>query len=311
MCRYTRAAIMFKFAARLWSMLDTPKTLPRVRFRQIVDSDVNDVVELLTRGFAPRRKRSFWHEAMTRLAAHAVPGAPRYGYMLDDGSRPVGVVLLVSSSVPRGDGPHLRSNVSSWYVDPAFRSYASVLISQAIRHKHVTYINLTSVPHTRPILLAQGYTCYAKGVFIATLPPHILARAPDTRILPADATPRASFAPYERQVLLDHVGYGCIALWCETEERAYPFVFRLRFLKGIPCAQLVYCREVADCVRFIGPLARYLMLRGRPLLIIDANGRIPGLSGKYFDQIMPRYFRGPDRPRLGDLAYSEIALLGV
>jgi hypothetical protein len=292
-------------------MLDSPKTLPRVRFRQIVDGDVNDVVDLLTRGFAPRRSRAFWENAMARLAAHATPHAPRYGYMLDDGSRPVGVVLLVSALVPTGDAAHLRSNVSSWYVDPAFRSYASVLISQAIRHKEVTYINLTSVPHTRPILLAQGYTCYAKGVFIATLPPHLFARAPGTRIVPADATPRASFASYERQLLLDHAGYGCTALWCETEERAHPFVFRLRSVKGIPCAQLIYCRDVADCVRFIGPLARYLTLRGRPLLIIDANGPIPGLIGKYFDQTMPRYFRGPHRPRLGDLAYSEIAMLGV
>ena len=292
-------------------MLDSPKTLPRVRFRQIVDDDVNDVVGLLTRGFAPRRTRTFWQEAMARLAAHETPGAPRYGYILDDGYKPVGVVLLVSSLVPTGDRMHLRTNVSSWYVDPAFRSYASVLISQAIRHKDVTYVNLTSVAHTRPILLAQGYTCYAKGVFIATLPLHILARAPGTRIVPADATPRASFASYERQLLLDHAGYGCTAFWCETEERSHPFVFRLRTVKGVPSAQLVYCRDVADCVNFIGPLARYLTLRGRSLLLLDANGSIPGLFGKYFDQTMPRYFRGPQRPRLGDLAYTEIAMLGV
>jgi hypothetical protein len=293
-------------------MLDSPKTLPRVRFRQILDDDVNDVVDLLTRGFAPRRTRTFWQEVMARLAAHATPaGAPRYGYMLDDGNKPVGVVLLVSSLMPTGDGAHLRTNVSSWYVDPAFRSYASVLISQAIRHKDVTYVNLTSVAHTRPILLAQGYTCYATGVFFATLPLHILARAPRTRIVPADATPRASFASAERQLLLDHAGYGCAAFWCETEERAHPFVFRLRTVKGIPSAQLVYCRDVADCVKFIGPLARYLTLRGRPLLILDANGPVPGLFGKYFDQTMPRYFRGPERPRLGDLAYTEIAMLGV
>jgi hypothetical protein len=292
-------------------MLDSPKTLPRVRFRQIVDADVNDVVELLTRGFAPRRPRAFWQDAMARLAAHATPGAPRYGYMLDDGRRPVGVVLLVSALVPTGDATHLRSNVSSWYVDPAFRSYASVLISQAIRHKDVTYVNLTPVAHTRPILLAQGYSCYARGVFIATLPLHTLARAPGMRVVPAHATPRAPFDAFERQVLLDHVDYGCVGFWCETEERAYPFVFRLRPLKGIPCAQLVYCREVEDCVRFIGPLSRYLTLRARPLLIIDANGPIPGLIGKYFDQTMPRYFRGPQRPRLGDLAYTEVAMFGV
>ena len=146
---------------------------------------------------------------------------------------------------------------------------------------------------------------------MAALPAHLFARAPRTRIVPAHARPHAPFAEFERQLLLDHAGYGCTALWCETDERALPFVFRLRSLKGLPAAQLVYCRDVADCVRFIGPLARYLTLRGRPVLIIDANGPMPGLIGKYFDQILPRYFRGPVRPRLGDLAYSEVAMFGV
>jgi hypothetical protein len=308
MCGYTRVAIVFKFAACLWSMLDSPKTLPRVRFRQIADSDVNDVVEFLTRGFAPRRSRTFWQDVMTRLAAHATPpGMPRYGHMLDAGSGPVGVVLLLSAATATGE---VRGNPSSWCVEPAFRSYASMMISQALSRKGVTYVNLTSLPHTRPILLAQAYTCYAAGTFVAALP-LMIARAPWARILPADATPRASFTSFERQVLRDHAGYGCTALWCETEERAYPFVFRLRRIKGIPCAQLVYCRDVADCARFAGPLARYLTLRGCPLLLIDANGPIPGLAGKYFADKMPRYFRGPQRPRLGDLAYSEIAMFGM
>jgi len=293
-------------------MLDSPKVLPRVRFRQIADGDVNDVVELLTRSFAPRRTRRFWQDVLARLAAHVTPpSAPRYGYMLDDGNGPVGVVLMISATVPGGDGTHVRGNVSSWCVEPAFRSYASLLISQAISRKDVTFLNLTAEAHTRPILQAHRYTCYAAGTFVAALALQMFARGPRARILPADASPRSSFAAFERQVLLDHAGYGCAALWIETDERAYPFVFRLRSVKGIPCAQLVYCRDVADCVRFAGPLARYLARHGRPFLILDANGPIPGLIGKYFDQKMPRYFRGPQRPRLGDLAYTEIAMFGM
>jgi hypothetical protein len=64
-------------------------------------------------------------------------------------------------------------------------------------------------------------------------------------------------------------------------------------------------------VRFAGPLARYLTLRGCAFLLIDANGPIPGLAGKYFADKMPRFFRGPQRPRLGDLAYTEIAMYGM
>jgi hypothetical protein len=35
------------------------------------------------------------------------------------------------------------------------------------------------------------------------------------------------------------------------------------------------------------------------------------LIGRYFDATMPKYFKGPDRPRLGDLAYTEAAMFGV
>ena len=79
----------------------------------------------------------------------------------------------------------------------------------------------------------------------------------------------------------------------------------------MPCAQLIYCRDIADFVRFAGPLGRFLALRGRPFVIVDSNGPIPGLVGIYRRGSMPKYFKGPRRPRLGDLAYTEYALLGV
>jgi hypothetical protein len=33
--------------------------------------------------------------------------------------------------------------------------------------------------------------------------------------------------------------------------------------------------------------------------------------GKYFDGVAPKYFKGPTRPRLGDLAYTEAAMFGM
>jgi hypothetical protein len=74
---------------------------------------------------------------------------------------------------------------------------------------------------------------------------------------------------------------------------------------------MVYCRDVDRFVVYAGPIGRYLAARGRPLVMLDANGPIIGLVGKYFDGRMPRYFRGPNRPRLGDLAYTETAMFGV
>ena len=74
---------------------------------------------------------------------------------------------------------------------------------------------------------------------------------------------------------------------------------------------MIYCRDVADFVRFAGPIGRYLARRGKPFVIVDSNGAIPGLFGTFFRGSMTKYFKGPQRPRLGDLAYTEYAVLGV
>jgi hypothetical protein len=45
--------------------------------------------------------------------------------------------------------------------------------------------------------------------------------------------------------------------------------------------------------------------------MVDANGPVAGLGGRYFAERLPKYFRGPVEPRLGDLAYTEAALFGI
>jgi hypothetical protein len=93
---------------------------------------------------------------------------------------------------------------------------------------------------------------------------------------------------------------------------AHPFVFMPRAVKGlIPSVQLVYCRHIRDFVRLSAPLGRHLLARGRAFVIIDADGTIPGLAGTYFAGKSPKYFRGPDRPNLGDLAFTEAVLFGL
>jgi hypothetical protein len=283
---------------------------PKIRCRRIEDADADNIVTLLTRGFATRRPRRFWERVIAVLATRSTPpGAPRYGYLLENDGAAVGAILLIFATAPGGDA--LRANVSSWYVEPAFRGYAPLLVSQARKLKQVTYLNISAAPHTWPILEAQGYRRYSSGVYV-TMPALQRSNAGDMRLLAADQPSDAPHEPFERDLMMAHAGYGCISLWCETRERAHPFVFRPRIVKSIiPCAQLIYCRDVADVVRFAGPIGRFLALRGCPFVVIDANGPIEGLFGRYLDRTMPKFFRGPVEPRLGDLAYTETALFGM
>ena len=185
-------------------------------------------------------------------------------------------------------------------------------MSQALRHKEVTYTNVSAAPHTWPIIEAQGFSRYSEGIFVC-LP--ALQRGPageKVQVVAADASPVVAVDAFERDILLQHAEHGCISLWAVSGGRAFPFVFRPRLVKGfIPCAQLIYCRDLADFTRFAAPIGRYLARRGRAVAIVDANGPIPGMIGIFRSGSKPKYFKGPQRPRLGDLAYTEYAIMGV
>ena len=281
--------------------------LSGVRCREILESDFDAVVELLTEGFSHERDRRFWRSALTRLAGHQTPeGFPRFGHVLDHGGALVGVVLQIFTRMP-GTEP-VRCSMSSWYVAPKFRMYASLLISRALRPA-ATYMNATPVPHTWPVLEAQGYTRYCNGRVLTAL--WLARRTEAAAVLPfADDMPACGhLTAADIAVLRDHAAYGCLSLVCVAAGRRYPFVFMVRRHGPFGIASLVYARADAPVSRFAGALGRHLARRGIFLAGLDADGPLPGLPGRYFAD-RPKYFKGPDRPRIGDHAYSERVLFG-
>jgi hypothetical protein len=283
---------------------------PRVSWRQIEEADLAGVVNLLARGF-PIRDQAYWQRAFARLRAHrGPPDIPRFGYLLECGGALVGVVLTIASVRPAGDEPAVLCNLSSWYVEPAFRAYAPLLISAALRHKGVSFINVSPAPHTVPIVEVQGFTRYSDGQFVAV---PALAPAPDgvVRLEEGDEAPQALCDPVEIALMRAHRAYGCVTLWATTPDRAFPFVFLPRRVSGvIPCAELVYCPSLATFIRFARPIGRALLRGGRALVLIDAPAPIAGLPGHFFAGKRPKYYRGAP-PRIGDLAYTEIPMFGL
>jgi len=127
----------------------------------------------------------------------------------------------------------------------------------------------------------------------------------------------------ERELLAFHAEHGCLVLLAEVLGRADPFIFLPRRLlrrrhtavdflhfPGIPALHLIHCRNVDAFIRLAGPLGRTLLKLGWPLVVVDANAPLPGLYGKYFANWGPKYFKGPEPPKLGDLSYCEWVLFG-
>jgi hypothetical protein len=286
---------------------------PGIRCREITSADLDGIVNLLTSGFRHHhRTRDFWVRALKRLSEHPTPpGFPKYGYLLECKGTRVGVSLLIFSSILVNGETRIRCNTSAVYVEPAFRGYAAMLVSRALRHKHVTYFNITPVPHTLPILEAQGYVRYCAGRFVSV--PALSAWSYGSRVkaVAPDTCPDEDLPSSEIELLLAHARYGCMSLTCSSANRRHPFVFMTRRKFGlVPYAYLAYCRDLEDFVRFAGPLGRFLAWRGFPLVVLDSNGPVRGLVGTY-SAASPKYFKGPDQPRLGDLAYSERVMYDV
>jgi hypothetical protein len=292
-------------------------TMPAVKpqFREIQESDLDAIADLLTKAFAHRR-RDFWMRGLHRQGGRPVPeGAPRYGYLMEHGDKPVGCLLLIYSARTIDGHVVTCCNASSWYVDPEFRNYAALFASMTQKRKDVTYFNVTPAPPTWPILEAQGFKAYCRGLFFS-LP--ILSRKPRDMHLEAVTPATAAVAGLsddELAMLKRHADYGCLSVVCRTADETIPFIFfPLRKRGGIiplPILQLGYCRSLDDYVRCAGALGRHLLLRGTPIVISDANGAMTGITGIYNEARGRKYFKGPHRPRLGDLTDTELALFGM
>ena len=282
-----------------------------IRCRQIGADDLDALAHLLTKGF-PERQIAYWHGALAALRDRDAPeGYPRFGYLLQAGDAVVGVILLIFTKVEANDRQPVRCNVSSWYVEPAYRLHATAMISAALRFKGVTYLNISPAPHTWPILEAQGYKRYTEGQFLS-LPALSLAGLGARVRLYDPARDDGRLSPAEATLMRDHAARGCTAVVCRRGEQTIPFVFMRRPTRyGKIVMQLAYCRDTQDFSRNAGPIGRFLARRGIAVVFCDGEGPIAGLFGRFLKDRAPKYFRGADRPRLNDLAYTEAVLFGL
>ena len=287
----------------------------KTRCREITETDLDAVADLLTRGFVGR-SRDYWMQGLRRQAARTVPqGYPRFGYMLDNDGAPVGVLLLLYTFRDEGGEPSIYCNLSSWYVEPAFRNYATLLTKIAQRHKEVTYLNISPATWTWPIIEAQGFSSYCSGLFFSIPALSRAARGMTVETVAPDTKAVDGLTDAEVELLTRHARYGCLSLVCRTPGGGpIPFILLpMRIRRGWiapPAMQLIFCRDIAEFVECAGAIGLALIPRGKISVILDANGPVAGLTGIFTQARGRKYFKGPHRPRLADLTDTELVLYG-
>ena len=97
---------------------------------------------------------------------------------------------------------------------------------------------------------------------------------------------------------------------CSSAVGRHLFVFLPLRKAGVArYAYLAYCRDLAEFVGSPGHWGGFCLRAASLWSSSISNGPIKGLTGRYSDGF-PKYFTGPDKPRLGDLAYSERVMFG-
>jgi hypothetical protein len=182
----------------------------------------------------------------------------------------------------------------------------------ALRRRDVTYLSITPAPVTLKVTEALRFRRFADGQ-LAFLPALSAIKTPTRVVEILPDSPELEQVPEgERRMLLEHAALGCRALVCIRDGVALPFVFKTRrVFKGlVPCSQVIYCRSHVELSQCAGALGRYLLRKGQPFCIVDATGPVAGLVGRYFPEVGPKYFKGPNPPSAGDLAFTEFVVFG-
>jgi hypothetical protein len=282
--------------------------MPRIHCRQVNVSDLPTIANLLQEGF-PERALSYWQAGLLHMAAYDPPDVvPRFGYLLEADDVVVGVLLLVSHS----DADGIRANVSNWYVRPAYRTYASLLVLRVIRNKSATYFNITPGKLTLPIIEAQGFIRATAGCFFGESA-FSVPRSNAVINWVSSNQPRSNLMPAtDAELLVDHARFGCVSLWLQADGEGYPFIFRKRVLRTgrLPCAVLIYCRSLEELEKFATPIGRALAMRGMPFLLACSDRPLRGIMGRHFPTKFPIYYKGNLKPRSSDLSYTETAVFG-
>lgn len=277
----------------------------------IGDANLGHTLDLLERGF-PRRPRRFWEHAVERVARYnRYGGQGAIGQLLIAGGKPAGVMLTLSGQAQRADGtPYRVTNLSSWYIDPEHRRLAPLMLSKLVRPQDVVFTDLTPSDRVIPMLPLLGFRPLNAGISAIALPIAALSRAEDVRVRDLKDCGNDVLKADTRARLERNAEFGATAAVLTDGDKHHPLLFVSRTLRRLPAAQIIYCEDNALLRKRIGAVARFLLKKGKLVLIVDIplDRQAPGVH------VLKRglkFAKGGCFDNRTDYAGSELLVVGL
>ena len=290
-------------------MSDDASAVPESRTAQLRLADSRDrdaLADFLARVF-PERTHAYWLTGLVRMI-HLLGESSGLGYVLEAEGRIVGALLTLKRP-DQAEGEAVI-NLSSWYVEPAYRHLGMMLDKAATRDKATTYTNISPEPFTHKLIAAMGYHSLNEDTLIVA--PWLSAPRLGVRVETYDPQKHDEALVSRARMAHDHAAMGCRVLVAWEGAEARLFIFQDKPLPGLKqgAVHVIFTEDMACLARLAGPLGRALLKSRRFLWKVD-GARVPkGLIGLAFKGRSSRWAKGAHPPGPNDLAYTELVVFG-
>lgn len=276
-----------------------------MQLRPITDDVLDGAIAVLRRGF-PERPAAFWREGFARVRTFCGGGSCPPGYLMNVGGEDVGVLLTFANIRTE---PQPIVNLSSWYVDMQHRWLAPRMLQKLTGCSKTLYTDLTPTPQLRPMIEQFGFRARSDGAIFHLLPWTWLTQPRNADVIAFEKIGSSDLPAPILTMMHEHDELGCIACALWDGDTLHPLVFAPMRRRAIPFARLAYARSKNAVASHLGPIARYLLARGLPLLMIDGfqSERPPHCA--FTHKAPPVYMKGDMKPDAVDFTYSELVLL--
>jgi hypothetical protein len=246
----------------------------------IDDANLGQALDLLVKGF-PRGSRHFWEQGVQRVARYnAWHGATESGRVLITKGKLAGVILLIHSLSRQQSGtPYKVTNLSSWYVEPEHRHLAPLMLRNLLRMENTMFTDLSPSASVIPMLGPLGFRPINAGLAAVALPTAALQPAHGGSVMGLEDVTPGALRDSTLSHLEFHMQFGALAAVLYVKGIYHPLLFVERTVRRLPTVQLLYCEDNFCFHRCISAVARFLLKKGKLLMLIDIppNGTTPGV----------------------------------
>ncbi|HWD14085.1 hypothetical protein P8H26_12940 [Pseudochrobactrum sp. sp1633] len=250
-----------------------------MKLRPLTIDQLDCAARLLNEGFH-KLSEATWRANLLDIFSHAETlGRSTIGYIAFNKEGDIGICLAIPlvRSIYEQE-PVEAINLAAFYIKRDYQWMAAVFLRRIISTSHVDYVDVTASFSMRKINTHLGFSTSAIATLVVPLPTAVWRPSKGAVIRAYDPQLSEGLSEDTTQILSDHIDLGCLVLMIEMNGERHPVILQPKKRGGLRSTRVILVKDRTLIYDALGPLARYLMLRGFFFLELDVLNK-PDLWG--------------------------------